>query len=277
MTTTWHVPQERLAAYLSGAAGALEGASVEQHLGRCAPCRDAVRPLSSPAELALLDTAWRDLSTTLLRPPLPGAIRLARRLGLREPSAVLLAATSALRTAWLLSALAALGFAVTASLLSRDGTLWPFLLVAPLVPVIGVAGAYGPSWDPLEGLVVTAPYGRSRLILVRTTAVLVSCLPAAALLGLLLPGPGWVAVAWLGPALALVPVTLALASFTGPRLAAAVVTLAWSLFVAGSLRSHGPTWPVEATQQLAVGLLALAAVAVLLVRSRLTKQIGVTL
>ena len=64
------------------------------------------------------------------------------------------------------SAFIALAFALTAAHLSGD-MLWPFLLVAPLVPVLGVATAYGPSWDPLEGLVVTAPYGRTRLILVR--------------------------------------------------------------------------------------------------------------
>ena len=89
----------------------------------------------------------------------------------------------------------------------------------------GVAAAYGPRQDPLEALIATAPYGRTRLILLRTVGVLVSVLPVTVLLGLALPGPPWLAAAWLGPALALVPVLLALAGFVGPRAAATVVSL----------------------------------------------------
>ena len=124
---------------------------------------------------------------------------------------------------------------------------------------------------------MTAPYGRTRLILVRTLAVLVSVLPIAALLGLLLPGPPWVAIAWLGPALALVPVLLALSSYTGPRTGAALVTLAWSGVVVSSLRGLPSTWPVEATQQVVYLVLAVVSVAVLVVRSRHDRRIGAVL
>lgn len=276
-TRTWHVPEERLTAYLAGALNALDGASVEQHLLHCNQCRVAVRPLTDPADLAGLDAAWSTLAERIHRPELPFVLRLARRCGLSQPTAVLLAATAALRTAWLASAVVALGFALLASHLTSTGALWPFLLVAPLVPVLGVATAYGPAWDPLEGLVVTAPYGRARLVLVRTAAVLVSCLPVAVLLGLLLPGPGWVAVAWLGPALAMVPVMLAVAGFVGPRMAAVVVTAAWAGFVGGAVRSLPPTWPVEPAQQVLFVLLAGTAGLVLAARSQRTRRMGVAL
>jgi hypothetical protein len=85
------------------------------------------------------------------------------------------------------------------------------------------------------------------------------------LLGLAVPGPAWLAAAWLGPALALVPVLLALAGFVGPRIGAAVVSLGWSAVVLVSIRGVDPTWPVEATQQgvyLALGLSACAVIAV---------------
>ena len=36
-----------------------------------------------------------------------------------------------------------------------------------LMPVLGVAAAYGPHEDPLETLIVTTPYGRTRLVLAR--------------------------------------------------------------------------------------------------------------
>ncbi|WP_322920144.1 zf-HC2 domain-containing protein [Nocardioides renjunii] len=274
MTTTWHVHDDLLAAYVDGRLDAIVGASVEQHLSRCADCRASTTPLVDPQ---LLARGWAGVRAAVESPPLPLPARLARRCGVPEPTAVLLAATTSLRTAWLVAAFLALSFATLATVVSGETMLAPFLLVAPLVPAIGVAAAYGPQNDPLESLVVTAPYGRTRLILVRTLAVLVSVLPVTAALGLLLPGPAWLAAAWLGPALALVPVLLALSSFVGPRAGVAVVVLAWSALVVFSLRGFPATWPVEATQQLAYLSLAVVAAAVLLVRSRLDRRIGAVL
>ncbi len=275
MTThTWHADGDLLTTYVAGGLDAIEGASVEQHLARCAGCRQAVTPLVDPA---LVMRAWAGVRDTVQSPPLPLPVRLARRCGLPEPTAVVLAATASLRTAWLVGAFVALAFATLAVGLAGDDLLAPFLLVAPLVPVIGVAAAYGPHQDPLETLVVTAPYGRTRLILVRTLAVLVSVLPVTVLLGLFLPGPSWLAAAWLGPALALVPVLLALSSYVGPRTGAAVVAMAWSGVVVFSLRGLPSTWPVEATQQLVYVALAVVATGVLVVRSHRDRQIGATL
>ena len=271
---SWHCEGDLLAAYAAGSIDGVSAASVEQHLTRCGSCREAVRPLVDPRPLA---EAWTRIRDAVESPPLPLPIRLAQRCGLPEPTAVLLAAAASLRTAWLGSAFVALGFAVLAAGWSGGAALAPFLLAAPLVPVLGVAAAYAGQLDPLETLVVTAPYGRTRLILTRTLAVLVSVLPCTALLGLVLPGPGWVAVAWLGPALALVPVLLALASFVGPRAAGSLVAIGWSAVVSFSVRGSPPTWPVEATQQVVYLAMALAAVAVLVVRSRGDRGIGAVL
>lgn len=272
-TRTWHVGPEVLAAYVAGDLDAVNGASVEQHLIRCEECREAIRPL---VDAHALERAWTGIRDTIESPTQPLAVRAARRLGLPEPASVLLAATASLRTAWLAGAIVAVGFATLAVGLAGENLIAPFLLVAPMVPVLGVAAAYGPLQDPLETLVVTAPYGRSRLIMVRTLAVLVSVLPVTAALGLLLPGPTWLAAAWLGPALTLVPVLLALSSFVGPRTGGAIVAIAWSGVVLLSVRELPATWPVEASQQ--VAYLALAAVSglVLLLRSR-RDQIGATL
>ncbi|QZY29737.1 zf-HC2 domain-containing protein [Nocardioides coralli] len=273
-TRTWHTDDELLAAYVAGRLDAVAAASVEQHLTRCAECRTAIRGHVDPNPLEL---AWRGVRDAVQSPPLPLPIRLARRLGLPDSTAVLLAAAASLRTAWLVSAVVAVAFAVVATALAEGLTLAPFLLVAPLVPVLGVAAAYGPQEDPLETLVVTAPVGRTRLVLIRTVAVLVTVLPATAALGLLLPGPLWVAAAWLGPALMLVPVLLALSSFVGPRAAAAVVAVGWSVVVVAPLRRLPATWPIEADQQLAYLVLAAVACLVLVIRSRADRQIGAVL
>lgn len=273
-TQTWHADRQLLEAYVRGALDAVGGASVEQHLTRCTDCRAAIRPL---VDQHALERAWHGINDAVSSPPLPLPIRLARRVGVREPTAVLLAATASLRTSWVASSLVALAFATLAVGLAGEYTLAPFLLVAPMVPVVGVAAAYGPQHDPLETLVVTAPYGRTRLIMLRTLAVLVSVLPAAVVLGLFLPGPVWLAVAWLGPALTMVPVLLALASFVGPRNAAAAVAIAWSGAVAGTVRGFPPTWLLEAERQSAYLLLAAAALVVLVVRARHDRQIGAVL
>jgi hypothetical protein len=270
----WHADPALLSSYLAGHLDAVTGASVEQHVNRCQPCRTVVATLVGPQ---LAERTWAGIRDGVERRPLPAPIRLARRLGLREPTALLLAATASLRSAWLVGAFLCLSFATLAACLSGGTALAPFLLVAPLAPVLGVATAYGPRQDPLEVLIATAPYGRTRLILLRTVAVLVSVLPFTAVLGLMLPGPSWLAAAWLGPALALVPVLLALAGFVGPRAAATVVTLGWSSVVVASTRGMSPTWPVEAGQQTAYLVLGVAACALIAIKAGAGRERGVAL
>ncbi len=273
-TRTWHVDPSRLEDYVDGRLDALAGASVEQHLLACADCRSAVTPL---VEAPALDLVWDRVEDG--RPPSRPAVATiraaARSLGLTEPASVLLMASASLRTAWLSSSTVALGFALVASMGHvRAECCWPFLVVAPLIPAIGVAVSYDHAAESLEMLIATSPYGRQRLILARTLAVLVTCLPVAFLLSLLLPGPVWVAAAWLGPALAMIPVLMAIASFIGPRPAASMLAVLWSGLVLGATRRLPATWPIEAQQQAVFVLLAAVACVVLLVRSRSSHPMG---
>jgi hypothetical protein len=274
-TRDWHADPELLSRYLTGALNALTASSVEHHVNRCETCRTAVGSLLEPQ---LVERTWAGIRDSVERPPLPQPLRFARRCGLPEPTAVLLAAAASLRGAWLVGAFLSLSFATLAAYASGGTALAPFLLAAPLAPVLGVAAAYGPRQDPLEVLVATAPYGRTRLILLRTLAVLVSVLPVTVLLGLAVPGPLWLAAAWLGPALALVPVLLAVAAFVGPRFAAALVSFVWSGVVLGSAwLPLAPTWPVEAAQQGVYLGLGVAACAVIVIRAGTDRQPGVAL
>lgn len=273
-STTWHAPPELLATYAAGDLDAVLGASLERHLDSCQQCRDAV---AEHGDERLVAEGWTRLRDLVESPALPRPLQLARRCGLPEPAAILLSAALSLRVAWLTSSFLALSFALLATLMSEGTAIWPFLLVAPLVPVLGVAAAYGGAEEPFEALAVTSPYGRGRLVLLRTLAVVVTTMAPAAVLGLFLPGPGWVAVAWLGPALAMVPVLLALAGFIGPWPAGTVVAMAWVPVVLFSARRMPATWPVEAAQQLVYLTIAMGAVAVIVVRSRRARRIGAPL
>jgi hypothetical protein len=273
-TEEWHADAALLSSYIVGNLNAVTGASVEQHVSRCETCRATVGRLLDPQ---LLERTWAGIRDGVERPSPPYPMRVARRLGLPEPTAVLLASAASLRGAWLVGAFLSLSFATLAAYVSGGAALAPFLLVAPLAPVLGVAAAYGSRQDPLEALVATAPYGRTRLILLRTIGVLVSVLPVTVLLGLAVPGPPWLAAAWLGPALALVPVLLALAAFVGPRTAAPSCRSPGPASCSARRVPFAPTWPVEAAQQGVYLGLAVAACAVIAIRAGADRQPGVAL
>jgi hypothetical protein len=102
-----------------------------------------------------------------------------------------------------------------------------FLLLAPLLPVTGVAAAYGPGIDPTHELALAAPMSGFRLLLLRATAVLAGTTALAAVAAVALPPLGWLAAAWLLPALGLTLASLALATAMHPTAAAGAVAGAW--------------------------------------------------
>ena len=77
--------------------------------------------------------------------------------------------------------------------------------------------------------------------MVRTVAVLATTIGVALTAALLLAGPGWLAVGWLLPALALTSTTLALAERVEPLHAAAAVGVIW-------LAAAAATWWARAGQ-----------------------------
>lgn len=270
-TSDWHVTDAMLADYVGGRLDALRSASLEHHVDGCDACRDRVRPL---VNAQLHERAWAGVRDRIELSELPLVVRAARRAGLGEPTAILLSAASSLRLAWLSGAFLALGFAVAAALLSGN-SVWPFLLVAPLIPALGVAAAFGGPEEPTEVLTVTAPYGRLRLIVVRTLAIVVTTVPAACALGLLLPGPAWIAVAWLGPALAVLSLVLAIGGIAGMRTAVPLVALAWCTIVLhGERVVRSATWAVEAPRQVGYAAAVAGAVATIAIRSIRHRSVG---
>ncbi|MGA8977482.1 MAG: hypothetical protein WB473_00030, partial [Pedococcus sp.] len=158
-------------------------------------------------------------------------------------------------------------FAGVAATFAGDRGLGLFLFVAPLAPVAGVAMAFGGDADPSQEIVVTTPFSSIRLLLLRTAAVVATCVPIAALVGLSIPGPGWLFVAWLTPAAACVTVTLALSPYVGLISSGVSVGVVWSLFALAAVRGDGnPLVLVGPASQSASAALVLVAGSVLVTR-----------
>jgi anti-sigma factor RsiW len=220
---TWHARPVELAGYARGELDPANASSVEAHLLACPACRAGV---ASGVPTERLDRIWQRVAEAA-DGPRPGLVeRLLAWLGVPGATARLLAATPSLHPSWFAAVAVTLGFAVVAAHGNEGGPL-VFLLLAPLLPVAGIAAAYGPGIDPTHELALAAPMPGFRLLLLRAAAVLASTTALAAAAALALPDLGWLAAAWLLPALGLTLASLALATVLHPALAAGAVASSW--------------------------------------------------
>jgi hypothetical protein len=272
MSATWHADDGLLARYLHGNAGPLQGAALEQHLIHCADCRARI---AAHVEAAPLDMVWRRIQDEA-QAPAPGVVeRLLNRLGLSEPDALLVAVAPSLRASWLFGLAVTLSF-VGLSAGAHGGSRGQafFLLVAPLVPVAGVAFAYGPDVDPAHEVGAAAPYSAARLLLLRTAAVLATSLPLVLAAALLVPALSWTAVSWLLPALAFTLVTLAASTWTRPTLAGVGLGIFWVCAVATAALGQGPAAVLAPALLLVYAAVGVAAGLVLRLRIRHLTLLG---
>jgi hypothetical protein len=238
---TWHAQPETLHGYAEGRISPVQASSVEAHLLACEVCRSS---LFAAADRSRLDALWIEI-TAAADAPVPSAMeRLLGRLGVPEHVGRLLAATPALRVSWLAAVVVTLVFAVSAAR-RGDGDLGLalFLVLAPLLPLAGVAASFGPGIDPVYEVAVAAPLRSFDLLLVRATAVLVTttCLAGAA--AVTVPHADWRMAAWLLPAVGLTAGSLALSTWVTPWKAAAALASVWVSAAAFGLRLAAGTGP----------------------------------
>ncbi|RSM73257.1 hypothetical protein DMB66_04365 [Actinoplanes sp. ATCC 53533] len=278
----WHASPALLAAYAESRASNADTWSVEAHLVGCPRCRTALMDALSPADRDLLGGLRHSViaglpqrKTTRTRRsviaglprrgttgtrgsviaglpqrgttgtrrsviaglPRRGAARIRHRVGwLRwvvRPGSLIAVAVAVL---------GALVLDLVAGVGDRDGGMvW---LLAPAIPVLGVALAAIGEDDPCWDAVLAAPSALLRLTLLRTLAVLTLAVPLASVAGILQPAAGgragWNA-AWLLPCLALTALTLAAGAFVGVERAARGVVLLWCAATLGPplLRTGG--------------------------------------
>ncbi|MEU0881396.1 zf-HC2 domain-containing protein [Lentzea sp. NPDC005914] len=246
--TADHPGSDLLSRYERGAdIAADELWAVESHLETCAPCRARLTP--DP----LADAVWTGLAPLLDRTPqMPRARR--RRLTWVSPMA----------GPWLAMILLV---TFVALLLDRISSATPdgislVLLIAPVLPVLGVAASWGRALDPAYELTAATPRAGLPLVLRRTASVLVVVMP-----GLVVAG--WVTgaslAAWLLPCLTFTAGTLALGGLIGVTRAAITLIALWTVAIVAptialartSVVFHPAAMPFWAAL-LALGLLVIA-------------------
>ncbi len=275
MTTTnphgWHADDDALRAYAEGRGLPLASASVEGHLMSCAECRTRFAPMMAAEPLT---KAWDAIRLTVEAPRRSAVERLLGRLGVSEETSRLLAAVPAFGEAWLVGMVTVTVFSGVAATFSDRFGLAVFLLVAPLAPVAGVSASYGGDADPSYELGTVAPYSALRLLLLRTAGVLAMSVPTAVVVGFVLPGPDWLAVAWLTPAVAGVTLCLSLSQRLGTTAAAATVGGAWAATVLVAVQAQAPMAVVDPTMQIVLAGLTLAALAALVQQHSTFDRLG---
>ncbi|ASU59316.1 hypothetical protein [Nocardiopsis dassonvillei] len=237
---SWHLTPAQAHEYAHHRSDDVTAMSVEAHITHCAPCRDLL-----PADEPWLARSWEDLRDVVDRPRRGPVESLLSSLGLGEGTAKLLAATPSLYRAWLLATVVVLTAALLAAHHLPHGSLM-FTFTAPVVPLAGVALAYGRGVDPAHSLTSVTPLAGQRLLFLRTCAVLVPALTLCMSAALLLPHAHtpWKAVFWLLPALTLVAGSLVLSRWMHLGAASAAVGLLW-LVALGVLTASEDATPLH--------------------------------
>jgi signal transduction histidine kinase len=184
------------------------------------------------------------------------------RVGVREDAARIIGATPSLRVAWLLAAAGVALFAVWGPQ-GDPRVLGMVLLLAPVLPVAGVATAYGPWADPMFDVAQASPSSGMRVLLLRTVAVLLTAGLLVTIVTLSVPTAEVAAIAWVLPALALCASSLMLGTFMPLRRAAILVGIAWVAIVVGMSATSASANLARGRAQLAFFVIAICASIVL--------------
>jgi hypothetical protein len=276
-----HAGEGLLASYAAGAVDTSDLWSVETHLTGCAACRSVLSAHVDAGRLA------RNRSALLVRVAVGDGGRVRRllcRCGVPDYLLRLLAATPSLRRSWLLSVVGVLAAVAGEAAAVRYGWILggggrvsragyrelvavaPFLLVAPLLVLTGVAVAFLPRFDPAYQLAAAAPFSGFTLLLVRAVCALAVALVPVVGAAFVVPGPRWLPAALLLPSLALCAFALAAATVMDPRAAAVTAGVLWTLPAVLLAQGHVPLAIVQRNAQSACAAVIIASAVVLLVR-----------
>lgn len=242
--------------------------ALEAHLEACRSCRDRLAVAVStraPAVAALVGAVWADLEPRLAATaPVPRRrLRSARLSSWLTPTMVpwLAMVVSVTLLALLLDLAGGYGFG------SGSGEVSLVLLLAPVLPVLGVAASWSQGLDPAYELTASVPRAGLHLVLRRTASVLAVVVPALLVGGWATGVPGVTAAQWLLPCLAFTSTTLALGGVVGVTRAAAAVVVVWAgVVVAPTMAAHRAAFALQAGGLPVWGLVLALGIGVVIVR-----------
>lgn len=226
--------------------------ALEAHLEACRICRDRLAVAVSaqaPAVAALVGTVWADLeprlaATAPVRRRRHRSVRLSSWL---TPTMVpwLAMVVSVTLLALLLDLAGGYGYGYGFG--SGSGEVSLVLLLAPVLPVLGVAASWSQGLDPAYELTASVPRAGLHLVLRRTASVLAVVVPALLVAGWATGVPGVTAAQWLLPCLAFTSTTLALGGVVGVTRAAVAVVVVWAgAVVTPTVAAHRATFALQA-------------------------------
>jgi hypothetical protein len=200
--------------------------ALEAHLEACRVCRDrlsAAVTAHAPAVAALVGTVWSGLE-----PQLAASAPVPRR---RHRSVRLSSWLTPTMVPWLAMVVSVTLLALLLDLVGGGfgfGRVSLVLLLAPVLPVLGVAASWSQGLDPAYELTASVPRAGLHLVLRRTASVLAVVVPALLVGGWATGVPGATAAQWLLPCLAFTSTTLALGGVVGVTRAAVAVVVVWA-------------------------------------------------
>lgn len=217
--------------------------ALEAHLEACRVCRDrlsAAVAAHAPAVAALVGTVWSDLE-----PQLAATVPVRRR---RRSSAWLSSWLTPTMVPWPAMVVTVTLLALLLDLVDTgSGDVSLVLLLAPVLPVLGVAASWSRGLDPAYELTASAPRAGLHLVLRRTAAVLAVVVPVLLVAGWATGVAGVTAAQWLLPCLAFTSTTLALGGVVGVTRAAVALVAVWAaVVVAPTMAANRATFALQA-------------------------------
>ncbi|RMB82295.1 zf-HC2 domain-containing protein [Streptomyces shenzhenensis] len=272
-----HASMRIIDGYVRGGAdiAADEVWAVEAHLEECRVCRDrlsaAVRAQATAAAVrgpdvaALVDTVWSGLE-----PQLAATVPMPRR---RFWSSRLSKWLTPTMVPWLAMVASVTLLALMLDLVDADsGEVSLVLLLAPVLPVLGVAASWSRGLDPAYELTASVPRAGLHLVLRRTTSVLVVLVPVLSVGGWTTGVTAW---QWLLPCLAFTSATLALGGVIGVNRAAVALVTVWAgVIVAPTLATSRTTFALQTDGLSVWGLILALGIGVVIARKGAYSVLG---
>ena len=258
--TEWHVGDDDLAGYESGALAPVLATSVETHLMGCEGCRER---LARTAPSQDVEDAWLTLADAIDRPSAGPLGRFSGRHDLLRSSI----ATPTMLAAALVGVALVVVVPLVAAVVAGDAAQVALLVVGPLAPVAAAGLAYRDWSDPAGEISLATPSAGLPLVAKRALLVAVGARVAAGVtllvVGTRIDAPTTLFFSWVLPGLALTAlVLLAGTTRVDPLRVSVGIGLGWAVAVVGGSTARRALRPEAVLEVLASPALQTAALTV---------------